>query len=131
MRAQIHTGESVPPFKVSRGWLWRFCIRHGVTQLSLQGEKLSSDRTALEPSKKQLQKLIERENLTLQNIYNCDETGLCYRMLPNKTLTAWSKKEAAGMKKRKERVTFMACSNAMGSHKLQSVFVGKAANPRC
>ena len=133
MHAQIHAGESVPPFQGSRGWLWRFCNRHGVRQLSLQGEKLSSDTTAVEPFKEQLQELIERENLTLENLYNCDETGLCYtcRMLPDKILTARSEKEAAGMKKQKERVTLMACSNATGSHKLPLMFVGKAANPHC
>ena len=48
MHAQIHAGESVPPFQGSRGWLWRFCNRHGVRQLSLQGEKLSSDTTAVD-----------------------------------------------------------------------------------
>ena len=52
-------------------------------------------------------------------------------MLPNKTLTARSEKEAAGMKKQKELVTLMACSNATGSHKLPLMFVGKAANPCC
>ena len=48
MHAQIHAGESVPPFQGSRSWLWRFCNRHGVRQLSLQGEKLSSDTTAVD-----------------------------------------------------------------------------------
>ena len=101
MHAQIHAGESVPPFKDSRGWLWHFCNRHGVTQLSLQGEKLSSDTTALEPYKEQLQELVERESLMLENLYNCDETGLYYQMLPDKTR---AEKEAAGMKKQ-EHVT--------------------------
>ena len=35
------------------------------------------------------------------------------------------------MKKQKDRVTLMACSNGTGSHKLPLMFVGKAANPRC
>ena len=48
MHAQIHAGESVPPFQGGRGWLWRFCNRDGVRQLSLQGEKLSSDTTAVD-----------------------------------------------------------------------------------
>ena len=57
-------GESAPPFKASRGWLWRFCNRHGMRQLSIQGEKLSSDMTAPDPFKKELQDLIEKEHLT-------------------------------------------------------------------
>ncbi len=57
--------------EVSRGWLWQFCIHHGVRQLSLQGEKLSFDTTALEPSKEQLQKLFYREGEPYtRNIYN-------------------------------------------------------------
>ena len=35
------------------------------------------------------------------------------------------------MKKQKDRITLMACSNATGTHKLPLMFVGKAANPRC
>ena len=39
--ALLHDGDmtSVSEFK---GWLWRFCNRHTIRQLSLQGEKLSS-----------------------------------------------------------------------------------------
>lgn len=52
-------------------------------------------------------------------------------MLPDKTLTVQSEKQAAGMKKQKERITLMACSNATWSHKLPLMFVGKANNPQC
>ena len=131
MHVQIHDGESVPPFQASRGWLWRFCNRHGIRQLSLQGEKLSSDTTEAEPFKEQLQQLMERENLTFNNLYNCDETGLIYRMLPEKILTIRSEKNAEGMKKQKDHIILMACSNSTGSHKLPLMFIGKAANPRC
>ena len=31
-------------FTASEGWKWRFCNRHGIRQLSVQGEKLSSDK---------------------------------------------------------------------------------------
>ena len=31
-------------FQASSGWQWRFCKRHGIRNLSLQGEKLSADR---------------------------------------------------------------------------------------
>ena len=84
---RLHAGEAVAPFKVSKGWLYRFCNRHGLRQLSFQGEKLSSDAAAPEPFK-ELVKLMEDESLTLEQLYNCDETGLCYQMLPDKTLAA-------------------------------------------
>ena len=40
LHEQLHEGESVPPFQASRGWLWHFGQRHGIRQLSLQGEKV-------------------------------------------------------------------------------------------
>ena len=119
------------PFNASRGWLWRFCQRHGIRHLSLQGEKLSSDGSVIEPFKAELQELLEHEQLTLDKVYNCDETGLCYRSLPNKTLAAKSEKDASNMKKQKDRVTIMACSNATGTHKLPLVMIGKSVNLRC
>ena len=33
--------DSSSSFKASTGWLWQFCQRHCIRQLSLQGEKLS------------------------------------------------------------------------------------------
>ena len=128
---QLHVQEATtPPFTVSSGWLWCFCNRHGIRGLRLQGEKLSADTEAPEPFKKQLQDIMEREGLTLEQVYNCDETGVYYRMLPTKTLAAKTEKHPSGMKKQKERVMLMGCSNATGSHKLPLLFIGKAANPR-
>ena len=74
---------------------------------------------------------LEQECLTLEQLYNCDETGLQYRMLPDKTLACRHEKGAAGMKKQKDRVTLMACSNTTGKHKLPLVCIGKSRNPRC
>ena len=31
-------------FHASEGWKWKFCQRHDIRQLSVQGEKLSSDK---------------------------------------------------------------------------------------
>ena len=49
LHALLHKDDSEPPFQVSRAWLWHFCQRHRIWQLSLQGEKVSSDASALEP----------------------------------------------------------------------------------
>ena len=45
-------------------------------QLSLQGEKLSCDLDAPDPFREKLLKLTEDEDFTLEQMYNCDETGL-------------------------------------------------------
>ena len=99
--------------------------------MSLQGEKLSSDLAAPDPFRDKLLQLIENEQFTLEQVYSCDETGLYYRMLPEKTLAVRNEKEASGMKKQNKRITIMACSNATGNHKLPLMFVGKSVNPRC
>ena len=137
LNAKIHTQEDRTSssaadnnFKASKGWLWRFCNRHGMKQLAIQGESLSSDTSAVSPFKEKLKKLIESESLTLTQIYNCDETGLFYKILPNKT-SSRNEKKAPGYKLQKDRVTLLACSNATGSHKLPLAVIGKYANPHC
>ena len=54
----------------------------------------------------------------MDQIFNCDETGLDFRLLPDKTHTATIETSADGRKKSKERVTINACSNASGTIKL-------------
>lgn len=56
--------------------------------------------------KDHLFKLIEKEGISGEQLYNCDETGLMYKMLPVKTLA--SKKEAAapGYKKARNESPF-------------------------
>ena len=46
---------------------------------------------------------MEENQITLEQLYNCNETCLYYRSLPTKTLAAQSEKQAAGMKKTKTK----------------------------
>jgi secreted PhoX family phosphatase len=70
---------------------------------------------------------MEDEALTLEQVYNCDETGLFYKMLSNKTFAARNEKHA--YKLQKDRVTLLASSNAAGIHKLPLAVIGKYTNP--
>ena len=118
-------------FKAGTGWLKRFKDRHGIRALSVQGESLSAAADSVEPFKERLSKLMEEKSLTLSQVFNCDETILYWKLMPNKTLVSAREKEAKGFKKPKERVTLMACANATGSIKLPLVFIHKSNNPRC
>ena len=69
--------------------------------------------------------------LTLHQIFNCDETGLYWRLLPNKTLADASEKCAKNFKSSKDRVTLMATANASGDFKLPLVFIHKSCRPHC
>ena len=57
-----------------------------------------------------------------------DETGLFFRLEPNKTLATGP---VSGTKKCKQRITVALCANADGSHKLKPLVIGKSARPRC
>jgi hypothetical protein len=71
-----------------------------------------------------------KKGLTSDQIFNSDETGLNFWMLPSKTLAAKSERTAPGFKKSKERVTILATVNASGSLKLRPLLIGKAKKPR-
>ena len=118
-------------FSGSTGWQWRFCKRHGICNLSLQGEKLSADKEASDEFVSSFAEFVEHHHLTLNQIFNCDETGLNFRLLPDKILASSFEKSADGRKKSKERVTINACANATGTVKLLLQLIGKAKRPRC
>lgn len=82
----------------------------------------------MEQFKKRFQIFIE--GLTGDQIFNCDETGLNFKMLPGKSLAARTEKAAPGYKRSKERVTILACSNATANLKLDLTMIGKSKNPR-
>ncbi len=119
-------------FTVSHSWLDRWKKRYGVRQLKIAGERLSAEshRVDLDEFKRHFHKMIDRKGLTAEQIFNCDETGLYYRMLPDKTLASREEKSAPGYKKSKERLTVMACSNVTADCKLPLVVIGKSKKPR-
>jgi hypothetical protein len=70
----------------SQGWLHRFKLRYGIRKLSVSGEKLRADSDAAGKFVEEFTKLILDGNLTAEQIYNSDETGLFWRCLPRRTL---------------------------------------------
>lgn len=118
-------------FSASDGWLQNFKHRFGIRLLKISGEKLSTNPELVNPFKQDLQSMIERLNLTNEQLYNADETGLFWRLLPEKTLVKGDEKTAPGRKAEKARLTFLACTNATGEHKIRPLVIGKAKNPRC
>ena len=74
----------------------------------------------------ELQSLIAKYDL--EDVYNADETGLYWKLEPNKFL---ARNFVIGTKKPKDRITIMLACNATGTHKLPAVFIYKFKNPRC
>lgn len=117
-------------FNASSGWLTRFKERHGIRQIAIQGEKLSSDEQAAKEFIPQFQDFIEKEGLKPEQIYNADETGLYWKCLPRKTLAYECETSAPGHKIQKQRLTVLCCGNASGSHFLKPLVIGTARKPR-
>ncbi|GBM94507.1 Jerky -like [Araneus ventricosus] len=113
-------------FQTNSGWLEKFKNRHGIRQLSIAGEKLSSDIEAGNSFIAELQDLILKEKLTADHLYNGDETGLYWRTRPTKTLAAENEAVAPGRKKMKDRVTILGCANDSGSHRVKLSLVRKS-----
>uniref|UniRef100_A0A8C3FL07 HTH CENPB-type domain-containing protein n=1 Tax=Chrysemys picta bellii TaxID=8478 RepID=A0A8C3FL07_CHRPI len=113
-------------FKSSNVWL------DTISQVLLSGEIRSADKEAANSNPIELKKLLEESCYTADQVYNCDETDLCSKMLPNRTFairTDGHKRE--GFKQRKDRVTLLFCVNKSGSHKVRPLMIRKARSPRC
>ncbi|XP_066152183.1 jerky protein homolog-like [Euwallacea fornicatus] len=117
-------------FVASRSWLLNKKKRYGLRHLKICGEKLSNDESAVTPFIAKLRQVIEAHDLLPQQIYNADESGLFWKLLPDKTLVHSNEAMAPGRKSRKERITFLACTNGDGTQKLRLLVIGKAKNPR-
>ena len=66
-----------------------------------------------------------------EQVFNCDNTGLQFCLLPQKTLVHGFEKRAKGKKKSKDCVTICACANITGTIKLPLLLIRKAARPHC
>jgi len=124
----LANGLGVPEgaLQFSSGWLHKFKERNGIRQEKLYREADSADNTAILEA---LPILHDKcANYPLERIYNMDETGLFYRLEPDRTLAT---KRLTGRKKNKERLFIALCTNANGSHKLRPLIIGKSAKPRC
>lgn len=117
-------------FLASSGWLDKFKKRHGIRFLKVCGEKLSSDVNAITPFQEKFRDVVQEMGLTKEQVYNADESAAYWRALPDTTWVHSQEKSAPGRKISKDRVTFMPCCNAEGTHKLPLLVLGKSKTPR-
>lgn len=129
--AELYPGKKSTDFNASDGWFTKFKHRHGIRLKKICGEILSSDASVITPFIHNLRAKMDEMGITNAQLYNADESGLFYRLLPNTTYVTACEKTAPGRKIRKERVSFMLCSNADGSNKVTPFVIGKSKNPRC
>ena len=118
---------NVSDFAYSNGWLQRFKTRHSIGNHVISGESAGVDRELVSDGREIAASVVKGYNLC--DVFNMDETGLFFRMLPDKSLSTNDK--VKGCKKIKDRITVALCSNADGSEKLKPLVIGKSENPRC
>lgn len=123
-RLPQYQGMEVPVF--SNGWLQGFKQRHGIKSRARHGEAGSVDIQALEEQLVAVRAIVNQYSPA--DCYNCDETGLFYKLLPDRSLAT---QQIPGQTRIKARLTAHFCTNADGSDKLPLWVIGKAAKPRC
>jgi hypothetical protein len=69
----------------------------------------------------------------LENVYNMDETGLFFYLLPRYNLLMLDEdiSTTRGKKKSKDRVSLVVCANTVGIHKIPCTLIGKSKAPTC
>lgn len=116
-------------FSCSSSWIQRFRVRHNITFSKINGESASVN---LEETTKWMEMVWPklREVYDDAEIYNCDETGLFFKMLPDKTFK-FKGETCSGGKMSKERLTVLVCANMTGTSKKKLFVIGKSKTPRC
>lgn len=123
--------QALAKFSASEHWISNFVRRHQLKSVTLHGQAGSVDHKKIEQGMKQLRK--DLQPYSLDRIYNMDETGLFYRLLPRKSYVFRENRHTVrGIKgmKAKDRITLIITTNADGSHILPYSLIGSAQNPR-
>ncbi|GBC14132.1 tigger transposable element-derived protein 6-like [Rhizophagus irregularis DAOM 181602=DAOM 197198] len=111
-------------FKGSDGWIDKFKKRHNLKQYNMHGEAASAPLAELDTMRENLCQILK--NYDPNDIFNCDETGLFWKMRPNHTI---SNGLVAGTKQSKDRIMVLFTCNATGTEKLRPLFIHKYENP--
>jgi hypothetical protein len=66
-------------FTASNEWLNGWKMRHGIRQLTITGEQLSSDNAAANSYLDEFTAIITQGGYSPQQVYNADKTGLNFK----------------------------------------------------
>ncbi|XP_033110353.1 tigger transposable element-derived protein 6-like [Anneissia japonica] len=118
---------NITDFGASDGWLTKWKQRNEIKQVAVCGESGDVDQTIVTEWKSKIADLCA--GYQPEEIFNCDETGLYFRALPDRTL-AEKQDDVTGIKTSKDRITVMfTCS--MAGEILKPMVINRAENPRC
>ena len=118
----------IPDFIANEGWQDNFKKRNGITFKAVQGEAGAADLLPLFEWQQQVLQLLLRQFST-DDVFNLDETGLFWRLLPNKTMS-FRGERCTGGKKSKHKITLLAGANISSTEKFPLLAIGKSNRPR-
>lgn len=140
---EIAEGLGIENFTASNGWMEKFKHRFGIQFKTEHGEAATVNVESLEEWR-QTVLLDELAKFSPNDVFNADETGLFWQLLPNKTMAfkglflkyvhrifMITGEKCAGGKKSKERITVLVGANMSGTEKLPLLVIGKSDKPRC
>lgn len=97
--------------------------------IMLKGEAASADILGEKIYQDIFEKSVKDE-YSLHQIMNVDETGLCWKRMPARTFISKDQTSAPGHKVAKERLTLLLGGNAAGDFKFTPFLIYVSANPR-
>ncbi|GLV46361.1 hypothetical protein CBL_20709 [Carabus blaptoides fortunei] len=112
-------GVSGESFKASRGWFEKFKKRTGIHSVLRHGEAASADMKAAEDYLKTFAEIIAAQGHILQQVFNCDQTGLFWKKMPRRTYITAEENRMPGHKPMKDRLAIALCANASGDCKIK------------
>jgi hypothetical protein len=112
-------------FSASIGWLNNFKNRNNLHSYKKRGESLSASIHEIAAMRLQLQEILQEYNP--EDIWNCDETAIFWKLEPNRTIAHTS---ILGKKRPKDRITAMLTCSLTGK-KLPALFIHRSENPKC
>lgn len=122
--------QAAESFNASRGWFNRFKKRANLHNIKVTGEAASADMIAANAYPAQLREIIDKGGYSAKQVFNIDETGLCWKRMPSRTYIAQEEKTAPGFKAAKDRLTLLLGGNAEGDVKLKPMLIYQSENPR-
>lgn len=113
-------------------WVRNYVRRESLHSIVLHGEAGSVDEARL--AAKIVELKLKIEDFSLENIYNMDETGFFFRLMPKRSYISQGENRSTvrGTKqmRTKDRISVYACTSAVGD-KVPLAYIGKSKIPRC
>jgi len=114
-------------FKASNGWLQKFKDRHQISYKNINANPTSLKECVITEWLNNVKEIIKGYKEC--DIFNCDETGLFYRILPENTMNFINETCIDGNLS-KERLTIMLCTNMVGEFE-KPLIIGKVGKHNC